>query len=72
MRYIDADALRAMRGAANSYKMHYEAAKADTVRKMQERLHVAFRSDDGSIRNPDCYIRYVLDQTAKELLEEAQ
>lgn len=30
--------VEALRGAANSYKMHYENVKADTVRNMQKRL----------------------------------
>lgn len=53
-------------------KRGYAFGKADTVREMQERLHIAFRSDDGSIRNPDCYIRYVIDQIARKLLEETK
>ena len=40
-------------------------AKADTVRKMQERLIAEFRKDD----RMNYYIRKVLDQTAKEMLE---
>ena len=47
-----------------------ERVRADTVRKMQERLQIAFRSDDGSIREPHCYIRYIVDQIAQEILEE--
>lgn len=31
--------LEAMRGAANSYKMHYENVKADTVRKIKTLIH---------------------------------
>jgi hypothetical protein len=45
--------------------------KADTVRKMQERLKECFYSDSENIRNTDVYIRDVIDQTAKEMLEES-
>ena len=47
-----------------------ERLKADTVRKMQERLKDVFCSDSENIRNTDGYIRYVIDKTAKEMLEE--
>lgn len=61
--------LEAMRGAANSYKMHYEAAKADTVRKMQERL--AKLRVVGSY-GVHCYLKDDIDQIAKEMLEDQE
>ena len=45
--------------------------KADTVRKMKERLKDVFCSDSENIRNTDGYIRYVIEKTAKEMLEES-
>ena len=42
--------------------------RADTVRKMQERLIAEFRKDD----RMNYYIRMTLDQIAKEMLEDKQ
>ena len=58
--------LDAMRGAANSYKMHYEAAKADTVRKMQEAVLEMFPSD----KEYTTISRRTVKRIAKEMLEE--
>jgi hypothetical protein len=44
--------------------------KADTVRKMQERLKAHFDSDSDYFRSSHGYIRSVVDQTAKEVVEE--
>ena len=43
--------------------------KADTVRKMQERLNAHFDSDSDYFRSSHGYIRSVVDQIAKEMLE---
>lgn len=42
---------------------------ADTVRKMQERINAHFDSDSVYFRNSHGYVRSVVDQIAKEMLE---
>ena len=44
-------------------------AKADTVRKMQERINAHFDSDSDYFRSSHGYIRNVVDQIAKEMLK---
>ena len=62
--------LEAMRGAANSYKMHYEAAKAETVHKMQERIKADLIKRYGTLPHTNYFFKSI-DLTAKELLKGA-
>lgn len=57
--------LDAMRTAANSLKMHYENAKAETVRKMQSMIKE--RCIKGGLW--PAFIANVVDTVAKELSE---
>lgn len=45
-------------------------ARADTVRKMQERINAHFDSDSDYFRSSHGYIRSVVDQIATEMLED--
>lgn len=68
--------LEAMRTAANSLKMHYEKLteendrlRADTVRKMQERLRQCFdNTSDRMAVYPEEQVLFAIDQIAKETL----
>ena len=73
--------LERLSGAVKQYeeerKYHFEMsrtrtaeAKADTVRKMQERINAHFDSDSDYFRSSHGYIRDVVDQIAKEMLED--
>lgn len=53
----------------NKYADAYMQVKADTVRKMQERINAHFDSDSAYLRNTNGYIRKIVDQIAKEMLE---
>jgi predicted RNase H-like nuclease (RuvC/YqgF family) len=81
----------ALRGAANSYKMHYEnllkenkylrerrdeetehakdLAITDTVKKMQERLHIELASFGARDKFNKEFFLTIADQIAKEMLE---
>ena len=54
-----------LRAIAEQYQKQFEDAKADTVRKMQERLVAEFRKDD----RMNYYLRMTLDRIVKEMLE---
>lgn len=47
----------------------FDNAKADTARKMQERINAHFDSDSDYFRSSHGYIRNVVDQIAKEIAE---
>ena len=64
--------LDAMRGTAKALKMHLENAEADTVRRMQERLNKHFCHDPAFLGVEQRLIMGVIDQIAKELLEETK
>ncbi len=46
-----------------------EQTKSDTVRKMQEMVNECFDSESDEPKQTHDYIRYVIDQIAKEMLE---
>ena len=50
----------------NAWALAAKAVKADTVRKMKERLIAEFRKDD----RMNYYLRKTLDQVAKEMEED--
>ena len=51
------------------YETAKETVKADTVRKMQERIYAFFDCENDYQRCSHGYIRYAVDQIAKEMLE---
>ncbi len=61
--------LRLEGDAANLYERIENETKADTVRKMQKRINAHFDSDSDYFRSSHGYIRDVVDQIAKEMLE---
>lgn len=66
--------LEAMRGAANSYKIHYEKAKSEAIKEFAERLK---KSDDfydciraiGNVDKIDCMID-IIDNLVEEMVGE--
>ena len=50
-------------------RIKVDAIRADTVRKMQERINAHFDSDSDYFRSSHGYIRNVVDQIAKEMLK---
>ena len=56
-----------LRAIAEQYQKQFEEAKADTIRKMQERLKKAFNFGHTILEKSICDI---IDQIAKEMLEE--
>lgn len=45
--------------------------KAETLRKMQERLNTVFYSESKYMTQTHGYIRYIVDKISKEMLEES-
>ena len=61
--------LDAMRGAANSYKMHYEKAKSEAVKEFAERIKAIFECDlcfDDDVK--ECILNEI-DELVKEMTE---
>ena len=60
--------LDAMRGAANSYKMHYENARAEAIRKFAERLKDKARMPIGTLYGKMVYVEDI-DNLVAEMTE---
>ena len=61
--------VEALRGAANSYKMHYENVKSDTIRKMQLRFKDELSKSEGRLHFT-FELCEMINQIAKKMLEE--
>ena len=59
--------LKAMRGAANTYKKHYETAKSEAIKEFSERLKRRYESVDGQYI--DRVLNTDINDIAKELTE---
>ena len=61
--------LKGMRGAANSYKMHYEEARSEAIKEFAEQIKAIFECDlcfDADVKG---YIIKEIDDIAKEMTE---
>ena len=63
---------KALRGAANSYKLHCENIKADTVREMQTRLSMHFGTYTEDTTVKVCDLFKVTGEVAEKILNETE